>query len=421
MGEPWTSASAIEAVWRVEAPRLIGGLIRFVRDVDRAEDLAQDALLVALERWPSTGIPNNPGAWLMTTAKNRAVDQSRRQVMIERKHDALKDQAEALAPAFELAEPVQDDVLRLILIACHPLLSREARVALTLRLVAGLSTLEIARAFLSSEATVAQRIVRAKRTIAEAKVPFEVPTGQELEARIGSTLEVLYLVFNEGYAASAGEDWIRPELCEEAMRLGRILVGLLPEQAEVHGLLALMELHAARIPARTHSNGDLVLLLDQDRARWDRLLMVRGLAALSRAEALAQPLGPYTLQAAIAACHVRARTPEATDWPRIVALYDGLVELTGSPIVELNRAMAVAMAHGPAEALPLVEALTALEVLDGYAPLHAARGDLLYRLDRREEARRALERAAALTQNAKERSALLAKVAACVDPTGPRH
>lgn len=421
MSEPWTSASAIEAVWRVEAPRLIGGLIRFVRDVDRAEDLAQDALLVALERWPSTGIPNNPGAWLMTTAKNRAVDQSRRQVMIERKHDALKDQAEALAPAFELAEPVQDDVLRLILIACHPLLSREARVALTLRLVAGLSTLEIARAFLSSEATVAQRIVRAKRTIAEAKVPFEVPTGQELEARIGSTLEVLYLVFNEGYAASAGEDWIRPELCEEAMRLGRILVGLLPEQAEVHGLLALMELHAARIPARTHSNGDIVLLLDQDRARWDRLLMVRGLAALSRAEALAQPLGPYTLQAAIAACHVRARTPEATDWPRIVALYDGLVELTGSPIVELNRAMAVAMAHGPAEALPLVEALTALEVLDGYAPLHAARGDLLYRLDRREEARRALERAAALTQNAKERSALLAKVAACVDPTGPRH
>jgi RNA polymerase sigma-70 factor (ECF subfamily) len=421
MGEPWTSASAIEAVWRVEAPRLIGGLIRFVRDVDRAEDLAQDALLVALERWPSTGIPNNPGAWLMTTAKNRAVDQSRRQVMIERKHDALKDQAEALAPAFELAEPVQDDVLRLILIASHPLLSREARVALTLRLVAGLSTLEIARAFLSTEATVAQRIVRAKRTIAEAKVPFEVPSGPELEARIGSTLEVLYLVFNEGYAASAGEDWIRPELCEEAMRLGRILVGLLPDQAEVHGLLALMELHAARIPARTHSNGDIVLLLDQDRARWDRLLMERGLAALSRAEALAQPLGPYTLQAAIAACHVRARTPEATDWPRIVALYDGLVELTGSPIVELNRAMAVAMAHGPAEALPLVEALTALEVLDGYAPLHAARGDLLYRLDRREEARRALERAAALTQNAKERSALLAKVAACVDPTGPRH
>ncbi|MBK6687141.1 MAG: RNA polymerase sigma factor [Deltaproteobacteria bacterium] len=421
MGEPWTSASAIEAVWRVEAPRLIGGLIRFVRDVDRAEDLAQDALLVALERWPSTGIPNNPGAWLMTTAKNRAVDQSRRQVMIERKHDALKDQAEALAPAFEPADPFQDDVLRLILIACHPLLSREARVALTLRLVAGLSTLEIARAFLSTEATVAQRIVRAKRTIAEAKVPFEVPSGPELEARIGSTLEVLYLVFNEGYAASAGEDWIRPELCEEAMRLGRILVGLLPDQAEVHGLLALMELHAARIPARTHSNGDIVLLLDQDRARWDRLLMERGLAALSRAEALAQPLGPYTLQAAIAACHVRARTPEATDWPRIVALYDGLVELTGSPIVELNRAMAVAMAHGPAEALPLVEALTALEVLDGYAPLHAARGDLLYRLDRREEARRALERAAALTQNAKERSALLAKVAACVDPTGPRH
>lgn len=421
MGEP-ASARAIEAVWRIEAPRLIGGLIRFVRDVDQAEDLAQDALLAALERWPSTGIPENPGAWLMTTAKNRAVDQGRRRGMIEKKHGALKAEAEVTTPGIELAEPIGDDVLRLMLIACHPLLSREARVALTLRLVAGLSTAEIARAFLSSEPTIAQRIVRAKRTIAEAKVPFEVPVGPELEGRLPPVLEVLYLVFNEGYAASAGEDWIRPELCEEALRLGRILVGLLPQHAEAHGLLALMELQASRIPARTGPNGEVVLLLEQDRGRWDGHLIQRGLAGLSRAEALAQPLGPYTLQAALAACHARARTPEATDWARIVALYDGLVELTGSPVVALNRAVAVGMAYGPAQALPLVEELLEVQVLEDYPPLYAAWGDLLSKLDRRPEARRALERAAALTQNAKERAALLEKAATCVgSPSGPVH
>lgn len=337
----------IEAVWRIEAARLIGGLVRFVRSVDRAEDLAQEALLSALERWPETGIPDNPGAWLMTTAKNRAVDEGRRAAMMNAKHSELEYAAEPWAAlnVETLDEPVEDDVLRLLLIACHPVLSKDARVALTLRLIAGLSTAEIARAFLTSEVTMAQRIVRAKRTLSEAKVPFEVPAGDELHARIPPTLEVIYLVFNEGYAATTGENWLRPELCDEAMGVGRMLVGLVPDDAECHGLLALMELQASRTRSRLGPSGEPVLLNDQDRNQWDRLLITRGLASLHRAEALRHPLGPYTVQAAIAACHALAARPEDTDWMRVVALYDTLVELTGSPVVELNRAVAVSMAY----------------------------------------------------------------------------
>jgi RNA polymerase sigma factor (sigma-70 family) len=412
------TAAAIEAVWRVEAARLIGGLVRFVRDLDRAEDLAQDALLAALERWPSAGIPDNPGAWLMTTAKNRAIDAARRRAMIDARQGELERTAMRwTSPDVDtLDEAVGDDVLRLVLIACHPVLSREARVALTLRLVAGLSTTEIARAFLTTETTMAQRIVRAKRTLSEARVPFAVPSGDELTARVPPALEVIYLIFNEGYAATAGDDWLRPELCDEAMRLGRLLVSLVPDEAEAHGLLALMELQASRARARVGPGGAAVPLLEQPRARWDRLLITRGLAALARAEALAQPLGPYAIQAAIAACHARARTAEDTDWLRIVALYDGLAELTASPVVELNRAVAVAMAYGAAEALPLVDNLAAEPALRDYHLLPAVRGDLLLKVGRRAEAKLEFEKAAGMATNRRERELLAARAAGCASP-----
>jgi RNA polymerase sigma-70 factor, ECF subfamily len=410
----------IETVWRVEAARLIGGLVRFVRSVDRAADLAQEALLSALERWPETGIPDNPGAWLMTTAKNRAVDESRRTAMMDAKHRQL-EYATSSATSLDLEsldEPIKDDVLRLMLIACHPILSKDARVALTLRLIAGLSAAEIARAFLTEEATVAQRIVRAKRTLAEAKVPFEVPAGAELRARIPPTLEVIYLVFNEGYAATTGNDWLRPELCEEAMRLGRILVGLVPDVAESHGLLALMELQASRTRARTGPNGEPVLLNDQDRGQWDRLLITRGLASLRRAEAMRRPLGAYTLQAAIAACHALAACPEDTDWMRVVALYDALVELTGSPVVELNRAVAVSMAYGSAEGLSLVDELSDDPALRDYHLLPAARGDLLLKLGRGVEAKVELEKAAVMATNPRDRRLLMLRAADCTHEVG---
>jgi RNA polymerase sigma-70 factor, ECF subfamily len=410
--------AAVEAVWRVEAARLIGGLVRFVRDVDRAEDLAHDALVTALERWPKTGIPDNPGAWLMTTAKNRAVDAGRRRAMMEEKHRAVQRGAARWTTLDEeaLDEPVEDDVLRLVLVTCHPVLSREARVALTLRLVAGLSTAEIARAYLTSEATVAQRIVRAKRTLSEARVPFEVRRGADLRVRIPPALEAVYLIFNEGYAATAGDDWLRPELCEEAMRLGRLLVGLVPDEPEVHGLLALMELQASRARARVGRDGAPVLLLDQDRSRWDRLLITRGLAGLARAEALARPLGPYTIQAAIAACHARARVPDETDWGRIVALYDGLLEITGSPVVALNRAVAVSMAYGPLEALALVDDLAGDPALADYHLLPSVRGDLLVKLGRHAEAATEFRKAAGLASNARERALLLARAARAQRP-----
>jgi RNA polymerase sigma factor (sigma-70 family) len=409
--------SAIEAVWRIESARLIGGLVRMVRDVDLAEDLAQEALVSALERWPETGIPDNAGAWLMAAAKNRAIDQLRRRQMLERKHGALETDLSAQAasgdPESALDEDVGDDLLRLVLVACHPVLSTEARVALTLRLVAGLTTEEIARAFLVPEPTIAQRIVRAKRTLSEARVPFEVPRGADLAARLPSVLEVVYLIFNEGYAATRGDAWIRAELCEDALRLGRILVQLVPEHAEAHGLLALLELQASRLRARVDGSGKPILLLDQDRTRWDRLLIGRGLSALARAESLARPLGPYTLQAALAACHARARTADQTDWPRMVALYDALVELTNSPVVELNRAIAVSMAFGPAEGLELVDALLEEPALKRYHLLPSVRGDLLFKLKRLDEARLEFERAAAMAQNARERELLLARARDC--------
>jgi RNA polymerase sigma factor (sigma-70 family) len=410
-----TTRKAIEAVWRVESARLIGGLVRVVRDVGLAEDLAQEALLAAIERWPESGIPDNPGAWLMTTAKNRAIDQMRRRERFERVQGAIEGDAFEEAPAIETAvdEEVRDDVLRLVFVACHPVLSTEARAALTLRLLGGLTTDEIARAFLVAEPTIAQRIVRAKRTLAEAKVPFEVPRGEELAARLPSVLEVVYLIFNEGYSATQGEAWMRTELCEDALRLGRILAGLVPDEAEVHGLVALMELQASRARARVTPSGEPILLLEQDRSRWDQLLIHRGLAALARAEALARPLGPYALQAAIAACHARARRPEDTDWERIVALYDGLAEVTGSPVVELNRAVAVSMAFRPAAALELVDDLVELAALRNYHLLPSVRGDLLMKLGRFEEARAELERAAAMTQNAREREILETRIAAC--------
>ena len=401
---------AVETVWRMESARLIGGLVRMVKDVGLAEDLAQEALVSALESWPQAGIPDNPGAWLMSAAKNRAIDQIRRARMAERKHESLAIEAPS-TPEIEAAidDDIEDDLLRLILIACHPILSSEARTALTLRLLGGLTTDEIARAFLVPEPTIAQRIVRAKRTLAEARVPFEIPRGNDLSARIPSVLEVIYLIFNEGYAATRGDDWVRPSLCDDALRLGRILVGLVPEEADVHGLVALMELQASRFRARVTADGEPILLLDQDRSRWDQLLIRRGLAALARAEAKTRPLGPYTLQAAIAACHARARTADATDWARIVALYDALVEVTNSPVVELNRAVAVGMAFGPAEGLELVDALADEPALQSYHLLPSVRGDLLFKLDRLAEARVEFERAAALTQNARERDLLLAR------------
>jgi RNA polymerase sigma-70 factor (ECF subfamily) len=410
---------AIDAVWRIESARLIAGLARIVRDVGLAEDLAQDALVAALERWPESGVPDNPGAWLMAAAKHRAIDLLRRKTLLERKHEELgrviAAELEAAAPDLDAAldDHVGDDLLRLVFVSCHPVLSTEARVALTLRLLGGLTTEEIARAFLVPEPTVAQRIVRAKRTLAEARVPFEVPRGAELAARLSSVLEVLYLVFNEGYSATAGEEWMRPALCEDALRLGRILAELMPREPEVHGLVALMEIQASRSGARTGPAGEPILLLDQNRAQWDQLLIRRGLAALEPAEKLGGALGPYALQAAIAACHARARTPEATDWPRIVALYDALAQLAPSPIVELNRAVALAMAFGPAAGLEAVDRLTSEPSLRGYHLLPGVRGDLLAKLGRFDEARAELERAAALTRNARERELLLGRAAAC--------
>ncbi|MEZ4366685.1 MAG: sigma-70 family RNA polymerase sigma factor [Kofleriaceae bacterium] len=413
--------AAVEAVWRIEAPRLLGGLMRLVRDVDLAEDLAQEALVAALERWPSTGVPDNPGAWLMTTARNRAIDDGRRRQRQRQKHADLGE----LTPTATAPDPtapddaVGDDVLRLILIACHPILSREARVVLTLRLIAGLTTAEIARAMLASEPTIAQRIVRAKRALRAAQVPFEVPAGDELRDRIAPALEVVYLLFNEGYAATAGDAWLRTELCEEAQRLGRILIGLVPDDAEAHGLLALMELQASRARARVAADGSAVRLLEQDRARWDQRLIGCGLERLTRAAALGRPLGPYTLQAAIAACHARARRAEDTDWDEIVALYDVLLEGTRSPVVALNRAVAVAMAQGPAVALELVDALADDGVLAGYHLLPATRGDLLERLGRRAEAQAAFEAAAELTANRREQALLRARAAACAPRPPP--
>jgi len=408
-------APSIAAIWRIESPRLVGGLLRMVRNLSLAEDLAQEALVAALEHWPKSGLPDNPGAWLMATAKRRAIDELRHRKLVDRKHAFLGEGALAdagdIEPEAAAEEDVGDDVLRLMLMSCHPLLSAEARVALTLRLLGGLTTEEIARAYLVPEATVAQRIVRAKRTLTEARVPFELPRGGELAARVPSVLEVIYLIFNEGYAATRGEHWLRDDLCEEAMRLGRVLAQGLPNEAEVHGLVALMELQASRASARRGPKGEPVLLLDQDRGRWDALLIRRGLDALARAESLAQPLGPYTLQAAIAACHARAATADATDWQRIVALYDALVELTRSPVVALNRAVAISMADGPAAGLACVDALADEPVLRDYHLLPSVRGDLLAKLGRDTEARRELMRAANLTQNLRERELLLARAA----------
>jgi len=415
----------IDAVWRIESARLIAGLARIVRDVGLAEELAQDALVVALEKWPEAGVPDNPGAWLMATAKNRALDRLRRGKLVERKHQEIGRDLEArqgLAAAELVAaidDDIGDDLLRLMFTACHPVLSTEARVALTLRLLGGLTTEEIARAFLVPEPTIAQRIVRAKRTLAEARVPFEVPRGDERAARLASVLGVIYLVFNEGYAATAGDDWMRPGLCEDALRLGRILAELAPGEPEVHGLVALMEIQASRAAARVGPSGEPVLLLDQDRSRWDYILVGRGLAALARAEALGGTLGPYALQAAIAACHARARTAAETDWLRIAALYDALAQLMPSPIVDLNRAVAVGMAFGPAAGLDLADALVAEPSLKSYHLLPAVRGDLLAKLGRFAEARTEFERAASLTRNARERDLLLSRAASAADATSP--
>ncbi|MDB4872047.1 MAG: polymerase subunit sigma-24, partial [Gemmatimonadales bacterium] len=384
---------AIDAVWRIESAKLIAGLTRIVHDVGLAEDLAQDALVAALEQWPESGVPDNPGAWLMAAAKHRAIDYLRRGTLLDRKHEQIARELEAeqerAVPDLEAAldDHVGDDLLRLVFIACHPVLATEARVALTLRLLGGLATDEIARAFLVPEPTIAQRIVRAKRTLGEAHVPFEVPRGDEFTARLSSVLQVIYLVFNEGYSATAGDDWLRPALCEDALRLGRILAGLVPNEPEVHGLVALMEIQASRLRARVGPKGDAILLLDQDRARWDHMLVRRGLAALERAEKLGGALGPYALQAAIAACHARARTAEETDWARIASLYEALSEVTPSPVVELNRAVAIGMAFGPAAGLDLVDALISEPSLKSYHLLPSVRGDLLAKLGRHDEAR----------------------------------
>jgi len=412
------AADAIDAVWRIESARLIAGLARLVGDIGVAEDLAQDALVAALEQWPESGVPDNPGAWLMATSKHRAIDHLRRGKMQDKKHEHLGRELDerqvspesALAAAID--DHVGDDLLSLIFTACHPVLTTEARVALTLRLLGGLTTDEIARAFLVPKATIQQRIVRAKRTLAAAHVPFEVPRGGELAQRLESVLEVVYLVFNEGYSATAGDEWVRPALCEDALRLGRILAELAPAEAEVHGLVALMEIQASRIRARVGPAGEPILLLEQDRGRWDHLLIRRGLAALERAEALGGASGPYTLQAAIAACHARARTAEETDWTRIVALYDALAQLMPSPVVDLNRAVALGMAFGPAAGLEVVDSLTTDPALAGYHLLPSVRGDLLAKLGRFDEARTELARAAALTQNVRERELLLKKLEA---------
>jgi RNA polymerase sigma factor (sigma-70 family) len=406
---------AIDAVWRIESARLIAALARMVGDIGVAEDLAQDALVAALEQWPGTGVPDNPGAWLMATAKNRAIDRLRHRTMAARKEEELGREVELRAqfaerdPAAAADDEIEDDLLSLIFTACHPVLATEARVALTLRLVGSLSTAEIARAFLVKESTVAQRIVRAKRSLAEARVPIEVPGAAEREQRLASVLEVIYAIFNEGYAASSGEDWIRADLCEEAMRLGRILAGLMPREPEALGLVALMELQASRFPARTGAGGQAIPLMEQDRSRWDFVLVGRGLNELERAEALGRPLGPYALQAAVAACHGRARSAEQTDWERIVALYDALDAITGSPVVRLNRAVAVGMAFGPAAGLELLDGLGAEPALGGYHLLPAARGELLERLGRDEEASAEFARAAEMTGNARERELLEAR------------
>ena len=409
----------IDAVWRIEAPKLIAALTRMVHDIGTAEDLAQDALLTALERWPQSGIPDNPAAWLMATAKHRAIDVLRRKALLERKHEELGREVaarEMTVPdlAANLDEQVEDDLLRLMFIACHPVLAMEARVALTLRVLGSLTTEEIARAFLVPEPTVAQRIVRAKRTLAEAKVPFEVPHGAELTARLSSVLQVIYLIFNEGYSPTAGKDWLRPPLCEDALRLGRVLAELTSTEAEVHGLVALMEIQASRLRARVGASGEPILLLDQDRARWDQLLIRRGLAALERAEALTTRRGPYVLQAAIAACHARAQKAEETDWKRIAALYDALAQVSPSPVIELNRAVAVAMAFGPAAGLEIVEAIQAEGTLHDYHLLPSVRGDFLFKLGRVAEARVEFERAASLTRNESERQLLLRRWQECV-------
>ncbi len=414
---------AIDAVWRIESPRLIAGLARIVGDVGVAEDLAQDALVAALEQWPGSGVPRNPGAWLMAAAKHRAIDLWRRNKRLERKHEELGYELEAeqdAGPNLEAAiddrtDDVGDDLLRLVFTACHPVLSIEAQVALTLRLLGGLTTEEIARAFLVSEPTVAQRIVRAKRTLADKRVPFEVPRSGERAARLASVLGVIYLIFNEGYTATAGADWMRPALCEDALRLGRILAELMPREPEVHGLVALIEIQASRSRARVGPSGEPIVLFEQNRALWDRLLIRRGLAALERARSLGGAEGSYALQAAIAACHARARAPEETDWPGIAELYGRLVELTPSPVVELNRAVAVGMAFGPAAGLALVDALAAERSLQGYHLLPSVRGDLLAKLGRADEARAEFERAAALTRNARERELLLARARAVTD------
>ncbi len=418
---------AIEAVWRIEAARLIAGLAALVRDVGTAEELAQDALVAALEQWPDSGVPDNPGAWLMATAKHRAIDSLRRKERLARKLDELgrdlESDGERATAEFERAEEaadgvIEDDLLRLVFTACHPVLSTEARVALTLRLLGGLRTDEIARAFLVADSTVAQRIVRAKKTLATARVPFEVPAEPELAERLSSVLEVVYLIFNEGYSATAGDDWMRPALCEDALRLGRLLAGLMPGEAEVHGLVALMEIQASRSAARTGPSGEPVLLPEQDRSRWDLLLIRRGFAALARAEATGAVPGPYALQAAVAACHARARTTEETDWPRIAELYDALAVRLPSPVVELNRAVAHGMAYGPDRGLALLDALAAEPALRGYHLLPSVRGDLLERLGRAEQAREQFERAASLTRNARERALLLRRAAACAGRPG---
>jgi RNA polymerase sigma factor (sigma-70 family) len=416
---------AIDAVWRIESPRLIAGLTRLVRDIARAEDLAQDALVAALEQWPQSGIPDNPGAWLMATAKHRAIDHIRRNTRLETKLAELAPEIaekEQAVPDYVTAidDNVGDDLLRLVFISCHPILSTDAQLALTLRMLGGLTTDEIARAFLVPEPTIAQRIVRAKRTLTESRVPFEVPRGPELDARLASVLKVIYLIFNEGYSATAGEDWLRPTLCEEALRLGRILANLVPNEPEVHGLVALMEIQASRSKARTTPTGERILLLDQNRAHWDQLLIHRGLAALEHAEQLSgnqhRNPGPYTMQAAIAACHARAATAEATDWTRIAALYETLTRLTPSPIIELNRAVAVSMAQGPQAGLDLVDQLTNEPSLKNYHLLPSVRGDLLTKLNRHNEARTEFTRAASLTRNSRERNLLLKRAQDCEQP-----
>src|SRR6185312_8148651 len=416
---------AIDAVWRMESAKVIAGLARIVRDVVVAEELAQDALIAALEQWPKTGVPEKPGAWLMAAGKNRAIDYFRRNTLLERKHEELgrdiNEQQRTAVAGFDAAidDDIGDDLLRLIFTACHPVLAPEARVALTLRLLGGLTTDEVARAFLIPEATVAQRIVRAKRTLSEAHVPFEIPRGIDRAARLSSVLEVIYLIFNEGYSATAGEDWRRPALCDEALRLGRILAELAPNEAEVHGLVALMEIQASRSRARVNPSGEPILLMDQDRTRWDQLLIRRGFAALERAERLGGARGPYALQAAIAACHARALAPEETDWVRIAALYADLIHVVPSPVVELNRAVAVAMAFGPAAGLPLVDALIPEPSLQSYHLLPSVRGDLLAKLGRFDEARPEFERAAALTRNARERAVLRERAARCAAVSTP--